>query len=89
MCDAFQKWNNWLRRSRKPALSAVVKSSTDHEYAQPLEVVPPAKTACSQVTYQPIPPAKMNSSVKSTRSISSGVAISLPVDLAEQLLQIN
>ena len=60
------------------------KSSTDHEFAQPLEVVSPAKAACSQVTYQPIPPAKLNSSVKSTRSISSGVAMSLPADLAAE-----
>ena len=38
MCDVFQKWNNWLR-SRKPAPSAVVKSSTDHEFAQPHQLI--------------------------------------------------
>ena len=32
MCDAFQKWNNWLRRSQKPVPSAVVKSPTDREF---------------------------------------------------------
>ena len=62
----------------------MVKSSTDHEFALPLEVVPPAKTACSQVTYQPIPPAQLTSSIKSTRSNNSVVAMSLPVDIAEQ-----
>ena len=43
----------------KPAPPAVVKSPTDHEFASPSEVVPPAKTACYEVTYQPIPPAKL------------------------------
>ena len=32
MCDAFQKWNDWLRRGQKSAPSAVVKSRTDHEF---------------------------------------------------------
>ena len=30
----------------KPASPAVVKSPTDHGFASPSEVVPPAKTAC-------------------------------------------